>query len=564
MERVLVLMNCLKKLYNKILNSIKNKEYLALKEFKYDDFFGLYFKTRNNPIWKSMINSMIELNDNNEELIKCDVEIENISSSYILFYIFNGSIYICTGGYGSTFIKKYTELHFGLYLVPKLVSKNDSVVKRILENNITGNRASTHYSNRDLTDFLTEENMGNIYKEMNIEIDIRLAKEIGILFDPNENRQKKITLANKDSITINRTLGIKELKKIIKNINQIESRDFNFVLSYFVPVKKIEVTESELTEELVRKYLIEKEYDSISIVGEEFDRYYFNAARYIVKLRDGNILLDKNEPITMREILDELVERNKFNVTNIKAILKRATISTFDESGNESLQPIQIFKVIQGLIDYKGDTYYIFGGEWYIFNGKYSEVLDNQFEDFNLKIKDRVNYLVTNFDLIVKSQMTENEYNMKFLKNYNDKYVFGHTTSVNNIEVADILFWDDSHLYLMCNKHEFSGVGARDLTNQILTSAELVQKMMLGERTVFISKYFKTLQNKATKENIELSITEDHLNNLFNKKICYVAGFINEYRLDKNTIYGKYLVYDLYKSLKQRGFDLIALNLYND
>ncbi len=92
---------------------------------------------------------------------------------------------------GSVYIKKYIEMYFGLYLVPKLVEKSNPVVKRILENSITGNRASVQYANRDVTSFLTEENMGSIYKEMNIEIDGKLAKEIGITLEENEDTDKE-------------------------------------------------------------------------------------------------------------------------------------------------------------------------------------------------------------------------------------------------------------------------------------------------------------------------------------------------------------------------------------
>ena len=43
---------------------------------------------------------------------------------------------------------------------------------------------------------------------------------------------------------------------------------------------------------------------------------------------------------------------------------------------------------------------------------------------------------------------------------------------VNNIEIADVIFWDEDSIYLMHNKDKFSGQGARDVVNQVLTSSE--------------------------------------------------------------------------------------------
>lgn len=87
-----------------------------------------------------MIQNIFLSDETLNNLAEMDMKIENISSSYILLYKFNDSIYICTGGYGSTFIKQYTELYFGLYIVSKRVKKSALVVKRILENNILENR----------------------------------------------------------------------------------------------------------------------------------------------------------------------------------------------------------------------------------------------------------------------------------------------------------------------------------------------------------------------------------------------------------------------------------------
>lgn len=311
-------------MYKAVYASVKSREPIEFEEITYDEFNGFYFKTKNEPNWNKLIEGMIKAEQEDSESNKKNIKIENISASYILFYIYNNSIYAFTGGYGSVYIKKYIEMYFGLYLVPKLVEKSNPVVKRILENSITGNRASVQYANRDVTSFLTEENMGSIYKEMNIEIDGKLAKEIGITLEENEDTDKKITLGNKDSIVINRTLRIKELKKVIQRINAIEDRKDNFVLSYFIPVRKIGVKENDLTEELIRKHLIEKNYDSIAIVGDEYEKYYYNSSRFVVRTNDNSELLDQNYPISTRAVFNAIEKKWKVKYRKNKRYIKES------------------------------------------------------------------------------------------------------------------------------------------------------------------------------------------------------------------------------------------------
>lgn len=547
------------KMYKSIIVAIKSREYIELKEFSTAGFKGIYFKTKNTPDWKNLIQNMMLSDETLNKVAEMDMKIENISSSYILFYKFNNSIYVCTGGYGSTFIKQYTELYFGLYLVPKLVKKSVPVVKRILENNISGNRSSVQYANRDVTSFLVEENMGSIYKEMNVEIDMNLAKKLGINFSSNENRLKKVSICNKDSITINRTMTIKELERVLKKINSIENRIDDFVLSYFIPVKKIGISETELTGELIRNYLNNDNYGAISIVGDDYEKYYFGASKYQVALFDGEILLERDEPITTQDVFQALIDRGKKNLGMIRLVLKKANISTFDSGGQLLLYPIPIFKAIQGIIEFNNETYYIFNGNWYIFNPKYITNLSEQFKDVNKAFSEQVSMIKEKFNIEISRKMTENQYNDRFLNN--DKFLFSHTTKLSNVEISDIIFWDDTNLYLMCNKTKFSGEGARDLTNQILTSADFLQKILgSSERVNFIDRYYHALKSKAKVKNSSFTITSDEFARLFNKRICYVAGFIESYKDTSESTYGKYLIYETFKILTQKSYGFIALN----
>lgn len=73
-------------------------------------------------------------------------------------------------------------------------------------------------------------------------------------------------------------------------------------------VKKIGISETDLTGELIRNYLNNDDYDAISIVGDEYDKYYFGASKYQVTLFNGAILLERDEPITTQDVFQALIE----------------------------------------------------------------------------------------------------------------------------------------------------------------------------------------------------------------------------------------------------------------
>ena len=73
-------------MYKSIIVAIKSREYIELKEFSTAGFKGIYFKTKNTPDWKNLIQNMMLSDETLNKVAEMDMKIENISSSYILFY----------------------------------------------------------------------------------------------------------------------------------------------------------------------------------------------------------------------------------------------------------------------------------------------------------------------------------------------------------------------------------------------------------------------------------------------------------------------------------------------
>lgn len=79
-------------------------------------------------------------------------------------------------------------------------------------------------------------------------------------------------------------------------------------------------------------------------------------------------------------------------------MLKNWTISTVDNAGNFILFPIQIFDAIQGFVEFgeKKQPCYLFNGQWYVFDSKFSDILDAEFKEiFNQQSNRRNTILPT-------------------------------------------------------------------------------------------------------------------------------------------------------------------------
>ena len=143
--------------------------------------------------------------------------------------------------------------------------------------------------------------------------------------------------------------------------------------------------------------------------------------------------------------------------------------------------------------------------------------------------------------------------------------ILAHTVRANNIELADLIYYDDTNdcLYLVHNKGTFNGAGSRDLMNQIITSAEFINNYRHDslKRKKFFEDYFKKIKEKYP-ENAKInSMDFEDFFKWFDKKICYVAGFLYNLSDCVRSNYAKYITIDINKRLNEKNFELKLLDI---
>ena len=432
-----------------ILKILEKRPQSIAHRVQYKEFNGVVFKTINEPNWKDVVKQMIDGNEYTKTQLKLPKGfLTNSNISYVLFYVDSGNLFAITGGYGSIYIKKFINKNFGLYLLPKLVKRDNPVLRQIVENNLIGNQISTNRANRKTTSFLMEQDMSNIFRQLCVEIDRDVADVLGITFQDDEPKSKKINIINKDSLVIRRSFTLYDLKKVLSKIKILEHRKDNFALNYLVLAKKRNIKNCDLLELLVQDLQLNK-LENFVLVGDEYQDYYINADDYLIMDGSGNTYIRQREPITLLDIFSKLKDDNiKLTKSFLLTFLKHWTVTTFDNSGNIVLYPITIFDALQGFVEYNSPRIfcYLFNGSWYVFDYTYEDMLLRSYQTlFDIK-KSKADNIKTTFKL-QKTASSEDIYNRSY---YNStEIIVTQTALISNIEISDLIYWNDNTIYLM-------------------------------------------------------------------------------------------------------------------
>jgi len=543
------------RLLAEIKELISKKPCSTQRDICMDGFYGVVYQTINIPDWNGMIEALITGTDRT-----LSFELENINVSYILLYQYNDSIYAMTAGYGNHIIKDYIERNWGLYLMPKILGDDEGVIREIKENNLYGNELSYSKANRYTTNIIHEKKMRAVIKELSLEVDENVAEMFGI---DKKSKGKKTCIMLKDSLNLRKSIELSKLKEVLPAIYEIEKKEDAYAIGYFVNARREGIKNSSLIDMLIG-CILNNNIGNFVMIGDDYQRYYTCSDEYIITDEQGVECYTSDTPITIAEIVDYISEDKKLSKTYVDKVLKKWKIQTKDNSGNIVMNQIPIFKALEGFVEYGEEKIpcFLMEGEWYCMISQYTSILDDEFQSrLNQNIK-CVNEIKKKYNLKSDGK-TENDYNDSFFGA--DNVIVAHKSLIDKFEIADLIFWDDKSLYLMCNKSKFDASGSRDLTNQIWASANYLQvKLNSRDRKAFLSDYFLQIQNRYSSKNRNLNIEEKEFVELFDRQIVFVAGYMSGYSLGSRSYYAKYLDIDNSKKIADMGYQYLTMNIETD
>lgn len=537
-----------------IKEEIKKRKDSVYMDIDVDGMRGVVYKTINIPEWDGMISNLITQMNKEKSFV-----LENTNVSYILLYIVNENIYAMTAGFGNHLIKKNVEKSWGLYLMPKLLGDDAGVIREVKENNLYGNAISLSKANRYSTNLSFEKKMSAVFKELSVEIDDEISTLLG-LEEGKKTSKRKTSVLLKDSLNVRKSLKIEELKSVLNEIYKVEQKPDMYSMGYFLSAKKVGITTKVLLEKL-QEDILKENLDKICLIGDDYIKYCIGATEYLIYDEKPEIYYSSDNPIKFEELIEQIKEDGNLTKSYINTVLKKWTISTNSVDGNPVLYPISILHSLQGFVEYGEEKMpcFLMQGEWYCFNTRYTSMLNDEFKKIFNNDKTKVQEIKNKYNLKSKSK-NEDKFNNTFFKIEN--VVVAHKSSTEKFEVADLIYWDDKYVYLMCNKSKFDGAGSRDLTNQMWASANYFQnKLNSIERKSFLEDYYDKIVSRYKSNGVDIPIDKDQFVKLFDMKICYVAGYMCGYTLKSRSLYAKYLTIDCYKKMREMGFEYICMNI---
>lgn len=534
------------------------KSFLANK----DTSFLFMFKKVNQPQWLQALSNKFLIENNDE-----DFEWVNQSVSFLKLTIVGKNIYGTTGGYASAYIKPYIIRNFGLNILTKIFDESDPIIQEVTENLMQGSRQSVTAGNRFNTNIKGEKDYAKIFKIINAVASTDLGIKLGVLDEKVDKKElKDFNIISSDSLNIRKSMSLKDYKRVLNKIDTIDQETSKFALGYYVPIQDEGLKRSEVIDAFYQILLKdESAVDEVLLTGESFSKY-LNADRWVLSTETEKNILPDDKPLTFSNIYSYFVGLSEKELSKTRLISLMSThYITYYSNG----EVIEHNKKIFDMVDYffnseiitqteiegesvkipKNLDIYLNAGSAYLINTTYKKFIKDAFKEFYKNgLKDMKGLFEKNG--LNRIHGTETAYNDSFkVPNESANNVI-HADKVlfNNVEICDLLLLQNNTAYFICNKMSPTGMGVRDLNNQIDAASAIV----LNDED-WAKNYFEKLAKKSEYlNNIGFKYFKKYLNN-----IVFIASFTKEpLTPDSQSTYAKLLNIQLEKALKERNHRL--------
>lgn len=535
------------KIYESILSYINTVSRGIDKErftINFDGFDCVFYRTGNTSLWKDFIQSMF-----GSEKIP-DSYFRTQFPSYLLLKQIDENIYCVSAGKGNDLIDKFKDKLFGISLVPKLISKDESVIKYISDYRVYGRRSSTKFSNRGTSNFSFEQNLESIYNELSASFNHEIQKKIGLSPELNKDgsvSSKEISVNFGANIHINKQISFDELDNVLKRVHDLSIDDNanNFVINFLVAANKVGFVQSDIT-----KDFLEYVNTNVHMINFAYNHNLNNNISEYRLVNSSDNLISENELIGLGIVsISSLDNVREYAIKSIKSdktansILKGRYLKSnnvFDELKQEYV----LFELLDQEFNYKSKQVYLMDGTWYIFIEQFMSFLNNSYVSIFNDSKKYCENIFNTDHINIDYKSFKNEEELKDAISSNPNIIDADMVYIDGVEIADAIYLRDNEIILIHNKSSFSGSGMRDITGQIISSAQVISRIRNRNYTSVdkIEDYFKKLKVK-NKSSYDPMISK--LITLFNDNntsITYICGFVDSVKINVNSNYIKYLI----------------------
>ncbi|WP_025144352.1 DUF6119 family protein [Pedobacter jeongneungensis] len=453
---------------------MKDKGYKAQKvtpnlNSNYD--ISLFFKKKTSDIkWKEFIASIAQPG---EPILKSDKT--NNESYILLLYSKKGKCYYAsTGGTGHMVIQDIATNDLGLQILARILKPEDKALRSSKERSLVGGILGSVKIFRNDYNLYDNESFGSIYNELNATVAVdKLVNVFG--FTSGEIKSESLCIA-KNSFSIKKSISFKQLLQIItkcegllKTTPQMEINSVEKLGRGKLPL--IKALNGQLDGKVYLNYLDPVKICDVEISHRDFEKYYLSTYTiFYFKIGRDEYDFRSDEPI--REVQTLLDEIRKVDSTLSQADFERtvslSSIITYDDAGTElTTDPMRSHYCTEERHNLK--SYFLIEKDWYEIGKTMIDKINESCKSFLASRE----YRGPAMGPWAGSYDSENDYNASYIGDSN-ALVFDKFTP-SNIEVCDILRWDQNNIYFYHVKKGFTNT-MRDLCAQVLIAARRVQE----------------------------------------------------------------------------------------
>lgn len=483
----------------------------------------------------------------------------------ILCFIYNvESIYVFTGGLGSTYVKNFVDDEFGIEVVERISKEEDLKLHMARNSSFTGNVSEGRTIYRGPQEVFNEDRSGKTYSEIAGSVIVESLGDLKkLIFDLEDG--ERVSVKAKSSITFSKSISLKEVKAVIKFLDTLP-KDKHFRLSKLRQLKnrresekvKINLCELELSRkmfDLLRKKI---EVDANAEDSDLFEiasgaQRFYDCTKLVVKRLGKNEVCTFDSPfgITADQVIsaicsaDEDYLRAKFEEFDSERkkkvkqqlmleIVSRYSISCFEDE--EYITEDKLLKLVACEIrdEDEGKSYFQLLGKWLYSAEKYLTELDNELGNILVHAHSEFPLKFNWGDGVADDEVeNENTYIEHVLAKSDKKTIIMHKVIPGeNFELCDIMFITKDELILIHVKPSFDGA-VRILEKQVSHSSTLISEDLrtnAGLLKAFYKKatgyrgassYFKDVKRRM--ENY----SEEEFLKLFRKKIIFCPAIVD-------------------------------------
>ena len=516
-----------------------------------------------SPKWKSFLEPIAD-----KDAPVCKLWQSNAEGFVLLIkWQSDSSIYAAVGGSGYFAIHDSIDDNFGMDIVSRLINKEDRVLRAAKEKNFVGGISGAAKYFRKNFNLFENDGFGKIYHELSAVLNPKLLKEkIGI--ELGDLKKGSLCIA-KSSFKINKDISIQQLLEMtqkcgvllgeegiaINNVERICKRKNSQLIASL---------EKELMIQLWKLYTEEEKAVSFDLCHRDFEEY-LTASKYIVK----NRLSKKN--YFGEEVYDELTdvcdifakirkkEGEDFKFERFVELLGGLKIYSYNADDTDLTKGTLISHLF-GDVTFNEEKFFLIENTWYKIEQSFIKELDASCAHF--VSTGYVDDLLREWE----TGKSEGEYNRSYIGETNT-IVLDRVTP-HNIELCDILKWDEKTLYL-CHVKSGFGNTVRDLAAQIRIAASKLSHDMATTKS-YIGEVYDSLKDKIGDDKLldktgrqsEKHSRADFIK-LFDKKIVFVFAVMDSGENERsikdiskfNSNIAKFSLSELSRDMRGLGLD---------